>query len=88
MTWDPARNVLGVDTDFNYVKANTYWDGQVTFQPGWSDGHQSIYLNIQNILDKDPPFAPTTGGATPVPTNTNLFDQVGRMFRIGIRLDY
>ena len=88
MTWDPARDVLGVDTDFNYVKANVYWDGQLSFQPGWSDGHQTIYLNVQNILDKDPPFAPSTGGATPLPTNTALFDQVGRMFRLGIRFEY
>jgi len=53
--------------------------------PGFGK-EQEIYFNIQNLLDKDPPYDPIVGGATPLPTDPNLFDQVGRTFRVGVRL--
>ena len=36
-------------------------------------------------MDRDPTYAPRSGGATPIPTDPGLFDQVGRMFRVGVR---
>lgn len=86
--WDRTRNVLGVDTNFNRVGAMFYLDGQVAYKTESWGGKQSWYLNIQNILDRDAPFAPNTGGATPLPTNPNLYDQVGRMFRVGVRVEF
>ena len=32
-----------------------------------------------------PVFSPRTGGATPLPTEPGLFDQIGRMYRLGLR---
>jgi outer membrane receptor protein involved in Fe transport len=87
MTWDKTM-VLGVDTDFNHVPDRAYLDGQISWLPEWAHGSQRYFLNVQNILDRDPPFAPSPGGATPLPTNTNLYDQVGRYFRIGVKLRY
>ncbi len=85
MTWDKTR-VLGVDTDFNHIKAQAYVDAQLSLRiPGFGK-EQEIYFNIQNLLDKDPPYDPIVGGATPLPTDPNLFDQVGRTFRVGVRL--
>jgi outer membrane receptor protein involved in Fe transport len=84
MTWDKTR-VLGVDTDFNHIGSNVYVDAQVSYKVDLWGHDQEIYLNIQNLLDKDPPYDPSVGGATPLPTDPNLFDQVGRMFRIGVR---
>jgi outer membrane receptor protein involved in Fe transport len=87
LVWDKSR-VLGVDTDFNHVADRGYLDGQITWSPAWADGKARFYLNVQNILNRDPPFAPSTGGATPLPTDPNLYDQVGRYFRLGVKLRY
>lgn len=85
--WDRTKTI-GVDTDFNHVSDNAYLDGQIAWSPEWAHGTQKYFINVQNILDKDPPFAPQTGGATPLPTDPNLYDQVGRYFRIGVKLRY
>ena len=44
-----------------------------------------VFLNVQNLLDKDPVFSPRTGGATPLPTEPGLFYHIGRMYRLGLR---
>jgi outer membrane receptor protein involved in Fe transport len=86
MTWDKTR-ILGVTTDYNDVPSTAYFDGQVGYRlPTMRQRWQTeIYLNIANILDRDPTYAPRSGGATPIPTDPGLFDQVGRMFRVGVR---
>lgn len=83
-TWDKLRT-LGVDTDFNSVAAQVYLDGQISFKVPAFGQKQEIFLNVSNLLDKQPPYAPNPGGATPLPTDPSLYDQVGRMFRFGIR---
>lgn len=83
-TWDKLRT-LGVDTDFNFIKAQVYLDAQVSMKLDAFGETQEMFLNISNLLDKQPPYSPSRGGATPLPTNPNLYDQVGRMFRLGIR---
>ena len=86
MTWDKTR-ILGVTTDYNDVPSTAYFDGQVAYRlPTMRQRWQTeIYLNIANILDREPTYAPRSGGATPIPTDPGLFDQVGRMFRVGVR---
>ncbi len=37
------------------------------------------------MLDKGLVYDPKTTGATPTPTDSALYDQVGRMFRLGVR---
>ena len=51
-----------------------------------SEGRQEYYVNIQNVLNRKPAFDPSPTGATPTPTETGLYDQVGTMIRVGIRL--
>ncbi len=86
MTWDKTR-ILGVTTDYNDVPSTAYFDGQLTYRlPALRQRWQTeVYLNIANLLDRDPTYAPRTGGATPIPTDPGLFDQVGRMFRVGVK---
>ena len=87
MTWDKTK-VLGVTTDFNEVPSAAYFDGQVSYKVQMFGEDQQVFLNVQNILDKQPVYDPTTGGATPVPTDTGLYDQVGRMFRVGVKMRF
>jgi outer membrane receptor protein involved in Fe transport len=83
-TWDKTK-VLGVDTDFNSIAPQVYFDGEVSTKIMSFGGEQVLFLNVQNILNHQPPYAPNPSGGTPLPTEPNLYDQVGRMFRIGIR---
>ena len=87
MVWDKTR-VLGVDTDFDHVADRGYFDGQITWTPRFGHGAQRYYINVQNILNRNAPFSPSPSGATPLPTNPNLYDQVGRYVRVGVRLRY
>jgi outer membrane receptor protein involved in Fe transport len=89
MTWDKTR-ILGVTTDYNAVPSTAYFDGQLTYRlPKLRQGWESeVYLNVANLLDRDPTYAPRSGGATPLPTDPGLFDQVGRMFRLGLRTKF
>ncbi|MBB3957736.1 TonB-dependent receptor domain-containing protein [Novosphingobium sediminicola] len=84
MIWDKTK-VVGVDTDFGSVGAQFYLDGEISTKFRTFGGEQTLFLNVQNILDHQPPFAPIITGATPLPTQPDLYDQVGRMFRVGIR---
>ena len=84
MTWDKTR-ILGVTTDFNAVPSATYFDGQIAYKTKLAGLDTEIYLNVQNLLDKGLVYSPRTGGATPLPTDPGLFDQVGRMFRLGVK---
>jgi outer membrane receptor protein involved in Fe transport len=49
-------------------------------------GGGAVYLNVRNVFDKDPPLDPAPGGL--YETNTTLFDQDGRVFRVGVRFKY
>jgi outer membrane receptor protein involved in Fe transport len=40
-----------------------------------------IYAGVQNLMNRDPPVAPSNQGST----NNILFDTLGRTYRIGVR---
>ena len=85
MTWDRTKT-LGVDTNFNHIADRAYLDAQFSYKPTAAEGRQEYYINIQNVLNRKPAFDPSPTGATPTPTETGLYDQVGTMIRVGIRL--
>ena len=87
MTWDKTR-VLGVTTDYNNVPSTAYFDGQIGYRTQVLGRNTEIYLNVANILDRGPTYAPRNTGATPMPTDPGLFDQVGRMYRLGIKTSF
>lgn len=73
-----------VDSEFNDVGSAFYLDGQIGYDV--SD-NMSFFLNVQNLLDKEPPFAPQQDTYFS-PTNPNLYDQIGRAYRIGFRKSF
>lgn len=75
--------VEGVQADENDVASQVYLDTQLTYHLDGQDGDYEVYLNVQNVFDRQPPFVPLNG-----PTNAVLFDPVGRMFRVGVRFDF
>jgi outer membrane receptor protein involved in Fe transport len=51
-------------------------------------GTPELYLQVQNLFDKDPPIVP--GGASLIgfQTLSSLYDTMGRFFSAGIRLTF
>ncbi len=43
-----------------------------------------LFAGVQNLLDRDPPVAPSNQGAT----NMILFDPLGRSYRAGVRMEF
>ncbi|MCE3590448.1 hypothetical protein LXJ59_28065, partial [Escherichia coli] len=62
-----------------------YLDGQISMKLPPANGKVELYLDIRNILDHDPPFAPGAGNIA-IATNAALYDLVGRNFRFGMRI--
>lgn len=50
-------------------------------------GSPELYLNVQNVFDKDPPLIPSSQLVGPQ-TNVALYDTIGRQFSGGIRLRF
>jgi iron complex outermembrane receptor protein len=81
--------VTGVDITTNDIPAFWYTDATLSFNLGeWrgSEGGE-LYLNVTNIFDKEPPPTNSTGGRSWVePTETELYDTLGRRYVLGARL--
>lgn len=68
-----------------------YLDSSITYDlPGSGKTDFQVYLNIQNLLDRDPPIVPEAyAGLVPYfseQTNPLLYDVLGRTFKLGFRL--
>ncbi len=76
----------------NRFKGATYFDLAMTYALPMGSGDRSIEIfgKIENLFDKDPPVAVTTGGTggTPYPTNPVFFDTLGARFQTGVRVTY
>ncbi len=75
----------------NSVPAVFYLDANLTykFQDQEEDGRDiEMFLNVKNLMDKDPPIVPGGPGGVPYLgnlTNSALYDTLGRVFRAGLR---
>lgn len=76
-------NWTEADSAYNDVPAAIYLDGQV----GWRIDKFNLTFNVQNLLDKKPVFAPQQDQYFN-PTNPNVFDQIGRAYRVGISVEF
>jgi iron complex outermembrane receptor protein len=76
-------NWIAADSQYNDVPAAMYLDGQI----GYRIGKFKLTLNVQNLLNKAPVFAPQQDQYFN-PTNPNVFDQIGRAYRLGISASF
>ena len=84
-----GSNVIDVtrtatEYEYNNIPAAWYFDAQIGYE--YSE-NINVYLNIQNITDKAPVFAPQDGTYLS-PTDPNVYDQIGRYYVLGVRVDY
>ncbi|HEU4620268.1 MAG TPA: TonB-dependent receptor, partial [Gammaproteobacteria bacterium] len=67
--------------------AVTTLSGSYTFQNVGPTMSMQVFATINNVFDRDPPFA--AGGTTPTnPTNPVFFDTLGRAYRVGLRVNF
>lgn len=83
--YDNTRGPAAVD--LQTIKAQAYWDIRAGYRFEDFGKGAELYVSVQNLLDKTPPFAPGDG-SIPVATNTALYDTFGRLFRVGARLSF
>jgi len=79
--------VEGVDIDDNHMPAIAYTDLTLSYLLEAGKQQAELFATVNNLFDQDPPrrsgsyFVFAT-----IPTNTYLFDQIGRAFTVGLRL--
>ena len=80
---DPGYNVtLTNSINTNRVAGRFYADTTLTYAVDAGARKMEFFLSVKNLFDKDPPIAPSAVGIT----NQVLFDQIGRSYRIGVRI--
>ena len=74
----------------NSVPSRTYVNltAQRDFMIG--DNDLQLYMIVNNVLDKDPPWVPAgaAGGINESSTQANQYDVIGRMYRLGARIKF
>jgi iron complex outermembrane recepter protein len=75
------------EIELQRIPSQAYFDGQVSYRPRLNEAQVELFLNVRNILDRQPPIAPSAGNV-PVPVNVTLHDGFGRLFRVGARFNF
>ena len=84
-----GSNVLDVtripsEYQINNVPSTWYFDAQLGYE--YSE-NINIFLNIQNLTDKEPLFSPQDGTYLS-PTDPNVYNQIGRYFLVGAKFRF
>lgn len=73
----------------NSLPGAFYMDASVSYKLNWNDMDLETFFSVQNLTDKDPAIVPAGPAglsyASP-PTNPALYDVLGRVFRVGVRM--
>ncbi len=76
----------GVDITFNEVPAIWYTDLNFNCDLGsWSGGTGSVFVNVTNLFNRDPPVTTSSSRSWIVPTEFGLYDVLGRRYTLGVR---
>jgi iron complex outermembrane recepter protein len=81
-TYD-ATKTTGVTIDNNNVGAVFYTDMTLGYVMDEKAKYQ-VFLTVNNLFNRDPPIIPS-GALIFFPTNTGLYDVVGRYFTVGVK---
>jgi outer membrane receptor protein involved in Fe transport len=69
----------------NHVASAVYVNLGARYRlPSAAEWNMELFLGVQNLLDRDPPVAPSNQGST----NMILFDPLGRSYRAGVRMQF
>jgi len=69
----------------NHVASAVYVNLGARYRlPNAGGRNVELFAGVQNLLDRDPPVAPSNQGST----NMILFDPLGRAYRAGVRMQF
>jgi iron complex outermembrane recepter protein len=78
-----ANNAFTINR--NEVASAIYFNLGGTFKfEGFKGSEMELFAGVQNLLDRDPPVAPSNQGSS----NLILFDPLGRAYRLGVRANF
>ncbi len=83
--------VEGVDIMNNHQGSVIYTDARVAYDfEAFNNTGFQVFLNVTNLLDRDPPLVPTWSSfsGSGFGTNEGLYDTLGRRFVAGLRFEY
>jgi iron complex outermembrane receptor protein len=96
-----ASSCVGVTDTKNYFSINdnhvagaVYLDASITKSFEFTTGKGDVFFAANNLLNRDPPLVvnPDNAAAENTPaylqTNRNLFDVMGRVYRLGVRYSF
>ncbi len=78
----------------NHIAGETFFDLSINYGFEAVGGQGEVYLSVRNLFNTDPPLTanPANLGAENtvgyVQTNRALYDVLGRVIRVGVRLDF
>jgi outer membrane receptor protein involved in Fe transport len=81
----PTSTNRHVTTDDNHIPGAFYLDTALSYKV---TGATTVFLTVENLLDRDPPQVAATQniGNAPKGINQTLYDVIGRTFRFGVRV--
>lgn len=72
--------------NYNYIASSTLLDLALNYRILEDKNNLSVYLNIDNLTNVNPPnIAGSIGGNYLTGQSNSLYDRIGRMFRAGVR---
>jgi iron complex outermembrane receptor protein len=86
----PASTSNNVTVSNNRISGVFYLDLGATYHFTVDKADAAIYFNVRNLLNRDPPIVAMGPGATGYdffPANAALYDVLGRVLRLGVRLE-
>lgn len=93
----PAGSQAAVDaanyvtTTRNHIAGAIWWDLGVNYKLGFEKADTELFFNVRNLLDKDPAIAARQQAGTGwdfSPSNSALYDVLGRFYRAGFRVQF
>ncbi len=86
-----AGDTRNVTVNGNHIPGAVWFDGSVSKDLSFGDSSKvSVFLNVRNLLNKDPAVVATSGsfGDTTSSYNAGLYDVMGRVFNAGFRVEF
>jgi iron complex outermembrane receptor protein len=87
----PAYSLAHPTANLNYIPGAFYMDWSTTYDFQVDNVAASAYLSVKNIFDTNPVLVGNGPSGNNIPayvqTNRNLYDYLGRVYRIGFRFE-
>ncbi|HEX4026840.1 MAG TPA: hypothetical protein VHX18_04410, partial [Rhizomicrobium sp.] len=86
-----AYSLAHPTANLNYIPGAFYMDWSTTYDFQVDSVAASAYLSVKNIFDTNPVLVGNGPSGNNIPayvqTNRNLYDYLGRVYRIGFRFE-